>query len=96
MGPDESPEAVHRVALYVGAMVECQKWIKRSLELKQQGELKASEVATAKARMFFEFMSDMGRESDMRVIDAAASKLARHVLRVGNRPGGTGPDPEGL
>lgn len=71
---------VHRVALHVGALVECQKWIMRSLELIRQGELKASQAASAKARKFLEFISDIERETDIRMIDAAASKLVRHTL----------------
>lgn len=39
MEPDESPQTVHRVALHVGAMIECQKWIQHSLQLKRQGKL---------------------------------------------------------
>jgi hypothetical protein len=80
MEPDESPETVHRVALHVGAVVEGQKWVKRSFELKRQGKLKASSVATANARKFLEFIFDIERGTDMRLIDAAASKLARHTL----------------
>jgi hypothetical protein len=34
--PDESPETVHRVALHVGAMIECQKWMQHSLQLERQ------------------------------------------------------------
>jgi hypothetical protein len=82
MEPDESPETVHRVALYVGAMVECQNWLKRSLELKRAGELQSSETATAKARMFFEFMTVIHTEADLRVIDVAASRLVRHTLPI--------------
>src|SRR5487761_18719 len=40
--PEESPEGVHRVALHVGAIVECQEWMRHSLELKRQGKLRAA------------------------------------------------------
>jgi hypothetical protein len=83
MDPEESPEVVHRVALHVGAMVECQKWMKRSLELKHQGDLKASEAAATKARKFLEFIFEVQSEADIRQLDAAASKLARHTLGSG-------------
>jgi hypothetical protein len=62
-------------------MIECQKWVRRSLELKQAGKLKASDAAIAKARKFLEFVFDIDRGADMGLIDAAASKLARHTLR---------------
>lgn len=78
---DESPEAVHRVALYVGALIEGQKWVRRSLELKQRGKLKAAGAAVARAREFIEVMVDFERGIDMRLVDAAASRLARHTLR---------------
>jgi hypothetical protein len=75
MDPDDSPEMVHRVAMYVGAMIEAQRCVKRSAELKRQGKLKA---ATAKARKFWDIMFDIERGTDMRLIDAAASELISH------------------